>query len=174
MPGHNKPVNLSGQEMVRLAQFRLMAEEQIQRLGRAIRKRREDLELSMPQLAAKLPVDPKTIERWELAKTGGAMDNLSQIAKALNTTVDDLLAQSLKRPEQSETPDVLGQLGDRAILQEIRRDIKGILRRLDAAAAAEAARAAGGSPEGGSRQPKPSDREPDEGQSASGETPPAE
>lgn len=98
---------MSGQEALQLAQFRLMAERQIEQLGRAIRSQRKKLGLSIPQLAAKLPVDPKTIERWELARSGGAMDNLSRIADALETTADDLLAASLEREPK---PADLGQL----------------------------------------------------------------
>lgn len=74
-----------------------MAEEQIENLGAAIQRVREakSPKMSRAKLAREIPVDPKTIERWERGTSGGAHDSLGPIADALGTTVDALLAEAI-------------------------------------------------------------------------------
>lgn len=92
MTGHVKYGNLSAHELTRLARFREMAEQQLVSLGAAIQAERERHGWSRSTLGKKIPVEEKTVERWEKGMTGGAMDSLTLIAEALETTTDDLLA----------------------------------------------------------------------------------
>lgn len=102
MPGQNLTAKLSPQQLRQLADFREMAEAHLQRLGRAIQARREKLGLSRPELGRKVSAHEKTVERWEKARTAGALDNLEVIAKALEfDSPDDLLAAAMERSESS-------------------------------------------------------------------------
>lgn len=90
--GHVKTGNLSAHDLTRLARFKQMAEEQLRNLGAAIEDARQEKKWSRSKLAREIPVEAKTVERWEKGQTGGAMESLGSIAKALDTTTDNLLA----------------------------------------------------------------------------------
>lgn len=105
MRGQKKPDKMSRHHARRVEQFRAMAEVQLERLGVAIQDARERRGWSRSRLAREIPVDTKTVERWEKALTGGAMDNLGKIAEALGTTADELLAASLpERQHNGRSP----------------------------------------------------------------------
>lgn len=80
-----------------------MADAHKERVGAAIRERREELDLSQRELAAKIPVTEKTLRRWESGESFGHMDNLERLAELLNTTVDRLMAGPAK--QKGPTPD---------------------------------------------------------------------
>lgn len=126
MSGFSASEKMSATERVRRATFHLMAEAHKQRVGRAIRQRREELGLSAEELGRKIPVAGKTVERWERGETFGHMDNLDRVAELLETDVATLMAGPAG--EQAETPDVLGQLSDSREAGEVAAEI---LRRLE-------------------------------------------
>jgi len=104
MPGHVKPQNLPGHELSRLARFRLQVEAQLTNLGRAIERERKAKGWSRARLAREIPVDPKTVERWEKGTSGGAMESLGNIAKALGVELDQLLAAQLEISREETAP----------------------------------------------------------------------
>lgn len=110
MTGHVKSPNLSSQELSRLARFRQQVERQLVHLGSAIQDARKAKKWSRARLAREIPVDPKTVERWETGKTGGAMESLSVIAEALDTTTDDLLAAAASKGQPEKTADLMDAL----------------------------------------------------------------
>jgi transcriptional regulator with XRE-family HTH domain len=101
MTGHVKTKNLSAHELSRLARFKQMAEEQLLNLGAAIEDARIEKGLSRSALGRKIPVEAKTVERWEKGQTGGAMDSLTPIADALDTTADLLLAAAAAKSRKA-------------------------------------------------------------------------
>lgn len=62
-----------------------------ERLAANIRTRRLRANLSQSQLAELAGVERKTINRIETTRTSPRMDALSAIAKALNSSVEDLI-----------------------------------------------------------------------------------
>jgi transcriptional regulator with XRE-family HTH domain len=95
MTGHVKSRNLPEHHALKLARFELMAKAQLVNLGAAIRERREELGLSHARLAQRIPVDPKTVSRWEKGNTAGAYDSLDVIAEHLETSADALQARAI-------------------------------------------------------------------------------
>jgi len=63
-------------------------------IGGAIRKRRRRLGLSQGALALKANVPRVSIQRYESDSTVPSVDRVHQIAKALDTTVDNLIADT--------------------------------------------------------------------------------
>ena len=66
-------------------------------LRQAVRDRREQLDLSQEDLARSIGVSLRTYSRWELGQTkkDNMTHRLEQIASALDTTADSLIAQAL-------------------------------------------------------------------------------
>lgn len=91
-----------------------MAERQLQNLGAAIEDARKEKGLSRSGLARLIPVEAKTVERWEKGRTGGAMENLRSIANSLGTTTDDLLAAAAAKgsPTPQGNADLMDSLKD--------------------------------------------------------------
>lgn len=130
MPGQHAYGNMSAQQLRGLAEWRAMAERQLRNLGAAIQRAREDKGWSRARLAREIPVDPKTVERWEKGQTGGAMESLDNIARALGREPDTIIADSLPAPTESETPDLMEELSsDR--LAALERSVAEILERQD-------------------------------------------
>lgn len=67
-------------------------------VGRNIRRRRRELELTQPDLAAAVQLHINTINRIERGHRGVDLDVLSRLAEALRTTMADLTL----RPSESE------------------------------------------------------------------------
>lgn len=61
------------------------------RLGKRMRKRREDLAMSVKEFADALDVQIPTVYHWESGRNPVPMDSLPAIAKALKTTIHELL-----------------------------------------------------------------------------------
>jgi transcriptional regulator with XRE-family HTH domain len=122
--GHVKYGNLSAHELARLARFREMAERQLLHLGAAIADARKAKNWSRSALGKKIPVEEKTVERWEKGQTGGAMESLEVIAAALETTSDDLLAAAAakgaptRKPESNDLLGALNGAGRESALEE--------------------------------------------------------
>jgi len=74
-----------------------MAGGQKTALSRAIRDRREELDLSQEDLARRLDVSVQTVGRWERneGKKAAAFSRLEEIAAALETTSQSLNAKAL-------------------------------------------------------------------------------
>lgn len=92
-----------------------MAKAQTERLGRRIRERRDELELTQKQLAALMTdspsVDAQQISNWERGKHKPSDDNLEILAGALDTTIADLYSGPVsERKPKGETPDLMGQV----------------------------------------------------------------
>lgn len=88
----------------------LMAAERAARVGARMRERRIELGLSQPQVADRMPVVSVTkdyISRWELGKVEASDSYLEMAAKALETTVSDLMAGPVaERKPKGITPDL--------------------------------------------------------------------
>jgi transcriptional regulator with XRE-family HTH domain len=111
-----------------LATVRLMADAHKERVGAAIRERRDELDLSQAALAAKIPVAEKTLRRWENGESFGHMDNLERLAEALETTVDKLMAGPEKA--KGQTPDLLGSVnGD--VPDDLRQQVQDLHAKVD-------------------------------------------
>lgn len=87
-----------------MAEFRRMVESHLQRVGRAIQIRRKELGWSRARLAREIPVDPKTVERWEKARTAGASAELDRIAVAMSTTSEAMLARAAEEEKREGSP----------------------------------------------------------------------
>ena len=135
MPGQNQSGRMSSQEVRKLADFRAMAEAHIERLGRAIQARRKEVGWSRARLGREVSAHEKTVERWEKAQTGGALENLEQIAAALDMDADALLAAAMPR-RKGATPDLMASHGQ---LDRIEAGVTEILHRMDLLEAERAA-----------------------------------
>lgn len=60
--------------------------------GSRVQERREALEMTRSELAKKLKISPLKLWRIETGKTRLIADDLPSYAKALKTTIEDLLA----------------------------------------------------------------------------------
>ncbi|HLP92276.1 MAG TPA: helix-turn-helix transcriptional regulator [Nostocaceae cyanobacterium] len=58
--------------------------------GRAVRRRRRELDLSQEQLAEKSGLHRTYISSIELGKCNVSLDNIEKLAKALNMSIPDL------------------------------------------------------------------------------------
>lgn len=103
MSGRKKSPELSSQRLRQMAEFRRMVETHLQRVGRAIQIRREELGWSRARLAREIPVDPKTVERWEKARTAGASAELDRIAGAMQTTSAAMLAAAVAEEKSDQS-----------------------------------------------------------------------
>ena len=120
---------LSRHDLRRLANFREMAEAHLERLGRAIQRRRNELGWSRSRLGREVNTVEKTVERWEKAQTAGALDHLDQLEDAMDLDRGNLLSAAAKTEERPESPpwaqEIIERLDriehalarDRAILQ---------------------------------------------------------
>lgn len=101
---------LSPSRAQRLTFAALMAEH-IERVGRRIRERRDELGMTQGELARKLSGNPDAaqVSRWERGIHEPSASRKEEIAAALDTTVADLMAGPIAdRPEKpTETPDPL-------------------------------------------------------------------
>lgn len=62
------------------------------RFGRAVRKRRRELDLSQEELAEKAELHRTYISSIELGKCNFSLENIEKLAKALNISMPDLFA----------------------------------------------------------------------------------
>ncbi|MEA5577913.1 helix-turn-helix transcriptional regulator [Anabaena sp. UHCC 0451] len=60
--------------------------------GRAVRKRRRELDLSQEELAEKAELHRTYISSIELGKCNVSLENIEKLAKALNISIPDLFA----------------------------------------------------------------------------------
>lgn len=106
-----------------------MAVEHVKRTGRGIAARRVELDLTQHQLAERLPetsIDGQRISKWERGVNQPTADNLEALARALDTTVAELVAGPPK--ERGATPNGPGP----SQLDRIERKLDGLAERLDA------------------------------------------
>lgn len=86
--------------------------EHIERVGKRIRERREELGLTQGEFARRLLVgnpDAAQVSRWERGIHEPTADRKEDIARALETTVADLMAgPRADRHANGDTPDLLG------------------------------------------------------------------
>lgn len=66
-------------------------------IGERIAARRKQLKLSQEELAERVGVRAQTVSRWERGKNLGRLNNLEQLATALETTVGELM-DDLEQP----------------------------------------------------------------------------
>jgi ribosome-binding protein aMBF1 (putative translation factor) len=92
--GNKKPTNKKFKKRFSVLQSRAVAT-----LGKNVRRLREGLELSQAQLAGAIGTDQAAIGLIELARANPTLLTLEALAKALDTTVADLLT----RPPRSRT-----------------------------------------------------------------------
>jgi transcriptional regulator with XRE-family HTH domain len=99
-----------------------MADE-TERIGKRMRERRKELrgergELSQRECAERMPgtVQASEWSRWERGKH--RPEELDEVAKALETTVADLVAGPLAEREEPEDNDLMGKLNGRSAAAE--------------------------------------------------------
>jgi transcriptional regulator with XRE-family HTH domain len=63
------------------------------RVGHRIKVRRVDLSLSQSQLGERVGVTQAQISEWEIGRRGMRVDQLIQLAEALETTVGNLIGE---------------------------------------------------------------------------------
>jgi transcriptional regulator with XRE-family HTH domain len=102
MTGHVKSLKVSAEHGLRLARFRLMAERHLENLGTAIRRLRDEHDLSRSELGDKVGAHEKTVERWEKGTNAGAMEALPAIARELETTPDAIMALAVEVSEERD------------------------------------------------------------------------
>ena len=74
-----------------------------QRFGKAVRRRRRELDLSQEALAERADVHRTYIANIERGELNPSLENIEKIAKALEMTIADFLAQyQVEDDEQSE------------------------------------------------------------------------
>lgn len=137
--GQALSTKLSATQRVHSLTVQLMAEKQRERLGKAMRARRRELDLSPGYVAEALFISGKTLERWERGETMGAIRAVDQIAEVLDTTEELLLAgapeEKKPTPTLFENGHVLDLEND---LEEIRDELRAMKTKLDAEAALNA------------------------------------
>ena len=77
-------------------------------IGKRVQKRRTAKKISQAELAKKISVTSPHISNIERGKTKVSLPTLMEIARALNTTLDDLVCDSL--PEAKDV--ILGDFSD--------------------------------------------------------------
>ena len=77
-------------------------------IGKSVQKRRTAKKISQAELAKKISVTSPHISNIERGKTKVSLPTLMEIARALNTTLDDLVCDSL--PEAKDV--ILGDFSD--------------------------------------------------------------
>lgn len=96
-----------------------VAKAQAQKIGRRIRERRDELELTQKELAARMTASPgadaQQVSNWERGIHKPSDDNLEILAEALETDMADLVSGPLsERKPKGDTPDLAAALnGDR-------------------------------------------------------------
>jgi transcriptional regulator with XRE-family HTH domain len=92
--------------------FQAVAAEFLERMGARMRERREELDLSMAEVARRMPgkVSENQVYRWELGKHQPKPDTLEALAKVLKTDVAALMAPA---PDKSVTPELFGTEDER-------------------------------------------------------------
>lgn len=155
-----------------------MLKDKVQRreIGMRLKQLRERSPFSQKVLAQEMGITTRHYQNWENPGTGD-FETVERIAKLHweRWAKDDPQWAFVSAgwiwdgKDRRETADVMSQLnGDSlTMLKEIRSDVKGIIRRLDAASAQERARAAGAPPLGKPRERKRSSPKPGEGRRAS-------
>lgn len=102
-----------------------MAAERARKIGERAKERRLEMGLSQSAVAAKIggaSVTKDYISRWELGKVEVSEGYLDDLATALQTTIEDLMAGpvSERSDGQPATPDLIGQMnGERDQLDRI-------------------------------------------------------
>lgn len=137
MSGRKQSPKMTPERLEQLARFRRMVEVHLARVGRAIRMRREELDLSRPQLARLIPVADKTVERWENGQSAGASAQLDRVAEVMQTTSAAMLRAVLAEEEKNPTEEVLEAFSRPDRLARVEENVDAILALLQADAKAE-------------------------------------
>ncbi len=101
-------------------------------LNENIKSHRKAKGLSQEELAAKLHVARQTLSKWEMGQSVPDAEMLIRIAKALDTSVSELLGESFTSERNNDSPKDIGEKlealnGQYARLQEQKRKIWRIL-----------------------------------------------
>ena len=113
-----------------------MAAEESARIASAIKRRREELDLTQAQVAARIPgkTEAQQISKWERGVFRPLPTSMEHLANALDVDISYFYA---REPEIEETPDLIGALSDeqpatgdadavRAEISELRADVAAI------------------------------------------------
>ncbi len=63
----------------------------LQKLGKRIRDKREELNVTQSYVAYKLNISPQAVSKWERGENAPGIENLIPLSKALNCTVEYIL-----------------------------------------------------------------------------------
>lgn len=88
-------------------------------LGKRVRSRRKELDLTQKELAKKIGVHPITITQWETDKKEAAHNNLKSLAQALGVSTDFLLTGREIPPSSEFTVSAMPTQHDLPILNKI-------------------------------------------------------
>lgn len=123
------PTSLLTTSDAQTLRFAAVAREYVENLGKRIRERRVELGLSQDELARKvgLKATGNYVSRWERGVVEPEGDYLELVAKALETSVGDLMSGPKADRSKSETPDLMGKVKNEADLRAEVQELKDML-----------------------------------------------
>ncbi len=131
-----------------------MAAEHAEALAARIAERRKELRLSQGEVAARfasLSVNKDYISRWERSQNLPSPEHLEGLARALETTVADLVGGPLRPEQNGQTPDLMATVSPNgsqlARVEELLTEALQLLRGLHEEDAASTAEGEGPPPE---------------------------
>lgn len=107
---------------------------QIGEIGRGIAQRRKQLRLSQEELASRIGVTRQAVSKWESGAALPSVDNMVELARVLNASVDELLQLTVEKRESGLSAESVGRLLDEQSARQEKR-----IRRLTYALIAAAA-----------------------------------
>lgn len=94
---------------------------QMDQIGQGIADRRKQMGLSQEELARKIGVTRQAVSRWESGSALPSVDNMVELSRALDISVDELLQLAPHEKESTLTPQSLGLLLDEQTARQEKR-----------------------------------------------------
>ncbi len=94
---------------------------QMDQIGQGISNRRKQLGLSQEELAKQIGVTRQAVSRWESGSALPSVDNMIELSRALEISVDELLQLAPQERASSLTPQSLGLLLDEQTARQEKR-----------------------------------------------------
>lgn len=94
---------------------------QMDQIGQGIAARRKQMGLSQEELARKVGVTRQAVSRWESGSALPSVDNMVELSRALEISVDELLQLAPQKKESTLTPQSLGLLLDEQTARQEKR-----------------------------------------------------
>lgn len=94
---------------------------QMDQIGQGIADRRKQMGLSQEELARKIGVTRQAVSRWEIGSALPSVDNMVELSRTLDISMDELLQLTPQEKESTLTPQNLGLLLDEQTARQEKR-----------------------------------------------------